>query len=253
MEPSPFAASRPTTIFSSTASAIRATSFLTCFPSSRWRSTRVRAAASPAAARSAVRSISSPRNPDLAYDFCDVTTTSAPTRPSARRSMPTRRSTPISRCAPTSCTTSMTLPDATSPTASVGVGSCRRRRRLTDAVKVTLDYYRYRNDAMPDWGVPVAQPRYWTSWRQSVADHRTRHPTRYVGRHGGSRLLQGAGRHRHGNGRRQIGRWRDIDQQVARRERVASIMLPRRWKAIPSTCTIPIAIRPRRFTPIRPR
>jgi catecholate siderophore receptor len=27
--------------------------------------------------------------------------------------------------------------------------------RLSDSVKVTLDYYRYRNDATPDWGVPV--------------------------------------------------------------------------------------------------
>jgi catecholate siderophore receptor len=27
--------------------------------------------------------------------------------------------------------------------------------RVTDDVKVTLDYYRYRNDATPDWGVPV--------------------------------------------------------------------------------------------------
>ena len=27
--------------------------------------------------------------------------------------------------------------------------------RLSDTLKVTLDYYRYRNDAIPDWGVPV--------------------------------------------------------------------------------------------------
>jgi catecholate siderophore receptor len=27
--------------------------------------------------------------------------------------------------------------------------------RLSDAVKVNLDYYRYRNNAIPDWGVPV--------------------------------------------------------------------------------------------------
>ena len=27
--------------------------------------------------------------------------------------------------------------------------------RLSDSLKVTLDYYRYRNDATPDWGVPV--------------------------------------------------------------------------------------------------
>src|SRR5262249_26473012 len=27
--------------------------------------------------------------------------------------------------------------------------------RLTDGVQVTLDYYRYRNSATPDWGVPV--------------------------------------------------------------------------------------------------
>jgi catecholate siderophore receptor len=27
--------------------------------------------------------------------------------------------------------------------------------RLSDSVKVTLDYYRYRNNAIPDWGVPV--------------------------------------------------------------------------------------------------
>ncbi len=27
--------------------------------------------------------------------------------------------------------------------------------RVTDDVKVTLDYYHYRNDAIPDWGVPV--------------------------------------------------------------------------------------------------
>lgn len=27
--------------------------------------------------------------------------------------------------------------------------------RLTDDLKVTLDYYHYRNDAIPDWGVPV--------------------------------------------------------------------------------------------------
>jgi catecholate siderophore receptor len=27
--------------------------------------------------------------------------------------------------------------------------------RLSDSVKVTIDYYRYRNDAIPDWGVPV--------------------------------------------------------------------------------------------------
>ncbi len=27
--------------------------------------------------------------------------------------------------------------------------------RVTDVVKVTLDYYHYRNDAIPDWGVPV--------------------------------------------------------------------------------------------------
>ena len=27
--------------------------------------------------------------------------------------------------------------------------------KLSDSVKVTLDYYRYRNDATPDWGVPV--------------------------------------------------------------------------------------------------
>jgi catecholate siderophore receptor len=27
--------------------------------------------------------------------------------------------------------------------------------RLSESVKVTLDYYRYRNDATPDWGVPV--------------------------------------------------------------------------------------------------
>lgn len=29
--------------------------------------------------------------------------------------------------------------------------------RVTDDVKVTLDYYRYRNDAIPDWGVPVGR------------------------------------------------------------------------------------------------
>ena len=27
--------------------------------------------------------------------------------------------------------------------------------KLTDDLKVTLDYFRYRNDATPDWGVPV--------------------------------------------------------------------------------------------------
>ena len=27
--------------------------------------------------------------------------------------------------------------------------------RISDSVKITLDYYRYRNDAIPDWGVPV--------------------------------------------------------------------------------------------------
>jgi catecholate siderophore receptor len=27
--------------------------------------------------------------------------------------------------------------------------------KLSDSVKVTLDYYRYRNNAIPDWGVPV--------------------------------------------------------------------------------------------------
>ena len=27
--------------------------------------------------------------------------------------------------------------------------------RLSDNIKVTLDYYRYRNDATPDWGVPI--------------------------------------------------------------------------------------------------
>ena len=27
--------------------------------------------------------------------------------------------------------------------------------RVTDDVKVTLDYYHYRNDAIPDWGVPI--------------------------------------------------------------------------------------------------
>ena len=27
--------------------------------------------------------------------------------------------------------------------------------RVTDDVKITLDYYHYRNDAIPDWGVPV--------------------------------------------------------------------------------------------------
>lgn len=27
--------------------------------------------------------------------------------------------------------------------------------KVTDDVKVTLDYYRYRNDAIPDWGVPI--------------------------------------------------------------------------------------------------
>jgi catecholate siderophore receptor len=27
--------------------------------------------------------------------------------------------------------------------------------RLSDSAKVTLDYFRYRNDATPDWGVPV--------------------------------------------------------------------------------------------------
>ena len=27
--------------------------------------------------------------------------------------------------------------------------------KVTDDLKVTLDYYRYRNDAIPDWGVPV--------------------------------------------------------------------------------------------------
>ena len=27
--------------------------------------------------------------------------------------------------------------------------------RLSDSVKITLDYYRYRNDATPDWGVPA--------------------------------------------------------------------------------------------------
>ncbi|MGD9802406.1 MAG: TonB-dependent siderophore receptor [Hyphomicrobiaceae bacterium] len=27
--------------------------------------------------------------------------------------------------------------------------------RVSDSLKITLDYYRYRNDAIPDWGVPV--------------------------------------------------------------------------------------------------
>ena len=69
--------------------------------------------------------------------------------------MPTRRCRRISRCAPTSCTTRMMLPDAILPTASAGAGSSRRPARLSDSVKITLDYYRYRNDATPDWGVPV--------------------------------------------------------------------------------------------------
>ena len=57
---------------------------------------------------------------------------------------------------------------------------------------------------------------------------------------------------------RQIGRRREIDQQVEGRTERASITSPRRWKEYPryagvsGTCTIPIAIRPPTFTPTRP-
>jgi catecholate siderophore receptor len=30
----------------------------------------------------------------------------------------------------------------------------------SDTLKITLDYYRYRNDAIPDWGVPVTKPNH---------------------------------------------------------------------------------------------
>ena len=62
--------------------------------------------------------------------------------------------------------------------------------RPTDDVKVTLDYYRYRNDAIPDWGVPVltrtalAARRYSTK-RHPSADHGIRLLARHVRRHGG--------------------------------------------------------------------
>ena len=95
------------------------------------------------------------KQPDLTSTTMRSRRRSAPTTRSARRSTRTRWSRRISRFAPTSCTTSTTSPAATSPKASAGAVSSRPRRGSRTILKVTLDYYRYRNNAIPDWGVPA--------------------------------------------------------------------------------------------------
>ena len=96
------------------------------------------------------------KQPDLNFNYYEVETTIGTdnTVPHDDRREPGRHAT-TSPCAPTSCTTSTMLPAATSPTASGGAVCFRRRRGRRTTLKVTLDYYRYRNDAIPDWGVPV--------------------------------------------------------------------------------------------------
>ena len=121
--------------------------------------------------------------------------------------------------------------------------------RVTDDVKVTLDYYRYRNDATPDWGVPVGVNLFGTN-HQPTRRPRYRCPATiipvtelgiprdtWVGMANLDFFEEDA----------DIGtatvvakldRRPDADQQNARRDAAASTTSPRRWKAIPTTCTI---------------
>ena len=57
----------------------------------------------------------------------------------------------------------------------------------SDTLKITLDYYRYRNDAIPDWGVPVTKPNHvpetelglprntWVGMKGSTSSRKSRH------------------------------------------------------------------------------
>ena len=105
----------------------------------------------------------------------------------------------------------------------------------TDDVKVTLDYYRYRNDAMPDWGVPVPRPAANCNVCRSP---RSRHSSRdmWVG----MKSLDFFKEQADIGTATIVAKLADdftLDQQIARRARAASTTSPRRWKAF-RTCTI---------------
>ena len=90
-----------------------------------------------------------------------------------------------------------------------------------------------RSGAHPDNG---SRRRYSTE-RHPSADHGIRLSRATCSSAWRPRFLQGAGRHRHGDSRRQAGRRHDVDQQDRGLGRAASTTSPRRWKAFP-TCTI---------------
>ena len=109
----------------------------------------------PAAARSAARSISSPRNRISRSNFFEVTTTVG-TDNTFRTTLDANQ-----KVSPDFAVRANLMYDQ-HDVAGRDITDSERwgglisaTARLSDDVKVTLDYYRYRNDAMPDWGVPV--------------------------------------------------------------------------------------------------
>ena len=208
MEPSRSVASRPTTISSSTTSAIQAISSLTPSSSSRWRSTRVRAAVSPAATPSAGRSISFPSNRISTSTFYEVTTTIGTDNMfrTTHRCQPDGvagfRGARQRHVRPARCRRPRFCRQRTMGRADLGDRAALRQFREGHARLLSISQRRHAR-----LGRAGARHR-------QCADHRARHPAQHVGRHGWPRLLQGEGRHRYGNGGCQIDRWRDVDQQV---------------------------------------
>ena len=79
--------------------------------------------------------------------------------------------------------------------------------RLSKSLKITLDYYRYRNDATPDWGVPVRKIDHVPVTELGIPR------STWVGMAGLDFFREKADIVT-GTGGCQIGRWRDVDQQV---------------------------------------
>ena len=139
---------------------------------------------------------------------------------------------------------SMTSPVAISPKASAGAGCISATGRLSDSVKITLDYYRYRNNAMPDWGVPVRDIDNVPVTELGIPRNT------WVGMEGLDFFKEKADIVT-GTVVAKLADWRDVDQQVESWREQPRLRCHVDGRHIP-TCTIQTAIRSRGFMPIRP-
>ena len=155
MEPSRSVASRPTTISSSTASAIQAISSLTHFSSEQVEI--YKGPSGGIAGRNtiggAVNIIS--KQPDLTSNFSEVTTTIG-TDNTFRTTVDVNQV-----VSPNFAVRANVMYDQHDVAGRDFADSERWgglisvTARPSDSLKITFDYLRYRNDATPDWGVPV--------------------------------------------------------------------------------------------------